>query len=41
MSEGWVKFKNNLKKLARDNFLMWYPFNDGIAVALMDVDENE
>lgn len=41
MSETWAKFKNRIKKLALENLLEWHPFNDGIAVTLADIDENE
>ena len=34
MSENWHPFKNNIKKLARENLLQWLPFNDGISVTL-------
>ncbi len=41
MSEEWRPFKNNIKKLARENLLEWHPFNDGISVTLADPDANE
>lgn len=41
MSLPWSKFKNRIKKLALENLLEWHPFNDGIAVTLADIDENE
>mgnify|MGYP001613407899 CR=1 FL=1 len=41
MSEGWHRFKNNIKKLARENILEWHPFNDGIHITLAAFDENE
>ena len=34
MSENWHPFKNNIKKLARENLLTWLPFNNGISVTL-------
>lgn len=34
MSENWHSFKNNIKKLSRENLLQWLPFNDGISVTL-------
>ncbi len=41
MSEGWVRFRNQIKKLALENLLEWHPFNNGIAVTLAALDENE
>ena len=41
MSEGWTKFKNNIKKLALENLLEWHPFNGGISINLAAQDENE
>lgn len=41
MSEGWTKFKNQVKKLALENLLEWHPFNNGISVTLAALDENE
>lgn len=41
MSEEWRPFRNKIKKLARENLLEWYPFNDGISVTLANVYENE
>jgi len=41
MSEGWTKFKNQIKKLALENLLEWHPFNGGISVTLAALDENE
>ncbi len=41
MSEGWTKFRNQIKKLAIENLLEWHPFNNGISVTLVAQDENE
>lgn len=41
MSEDWRPFKNNIKKLARENLLEWHPFDGGIAVTLADVHVDE
>ncbi|MFI0477763.1 MAG: hypothetical protein ACH349_01370 [Candidatus Rhabdochlamydia sp.] len=41
MSEGWLKFRNQIKKLALENLLEWHPFNNGIAVTLAEIDANE
>lgn len=41
MSEKWTKFKNRVRKLALENLLEWHPFNNGIAVTLVDNNENE
>ncbi len=41
MSESWRPFRNNIKKLARENLLNWHPFNDGIQVTLMDLNAHE
>lgn len=40
MSENWRPFRQNLKKLARENLLEWQPFNDGIAVTLADLNDH-
>ncbi len=37
MSEEWRFFRKNLKSLARENLLEWYPFDNGIAVTLVDI----
>lgn len=41
MSENWRSFRNNIKKLARENLLEWHPFDDGISVTLADYHANE
>jgi hypothetical protein len=41
MSEGWAKFRNNVKKLALENLLEWHQFDRGISVILAALDENE
>ncbi len=41
MSECWVKFRNQIKKLALENLLEWHPFNGGISVTLAALDDNE
>lgn len=42
MSENWHAFKNNVKKLARENLLEWIPLDGGISVTLADQgDEDE
>lgn len=41
MSEGWTKFRNQIKKLAVENLLEWHPFNSGIAVTLAALDDND
>jgi hypothetical protein len=40
MSENWHAFRNNIKKLARENLLEWHPFDGGISVTLADTYEN-
>lgn len=40
LSENFRAFRNNIKKLARENLLEWHPFNNGISVTLADIDEN-
>ncbi len=34
MSEGWAKFRNQIKKLALENLLEWHPLDGGISVIL-------
>ena len=41
MSEEWRSFRNNIKKLARENLLEWHPFDNGISVTLADLHEDE
>jgi hypothetical protein len=41
MSEEWHRFRNNIKKLARENLLEWHPFNKGISVTLADLNAGE
>ena len=41
MSEQFRPFRNNIKKLARENFLSWAPLNDGISVILADIHDDE
>lgn len=41
MSEGWIKFKNQIKKLALENLLQWHPIDNGISITLADIDVNE
>lgn len=41
MSEEFRSFRSNIKKLARENLLEWHPFNNGIAVTLADLHEDE
>lgn len=39
MSEDWYKFRNNVKKLARENLLEWHPIDDGISITMAHIDE--
>lgn len=41
MSEEWHKFRNNIKKLARENLLEWHPIDNGISVTLAAFDDAE
>lgn len=41
MSESWCSFRNNIKKLARENLLEWHPFDGGISITLADIHEDE
>lgn len=41
MSDDWRLFRNNIKKLARENLLEWHPIDKGIHVTLADVHEDE
>lgn len=40
MSESYAIFRNNIKKLARENLLEWHPLDGGIAVTLADINED-
>lgn len=41
MSESWPKFRNQIKQLARENLVMWHPFNNGISVTLVPLDADD
>ncbi len=41
MSENWHAFKNNVKKLARENLLEWIPLDGGISVTLADLGDDD
>ena len=41
MSERWAPFRNQIKKLALENLLEWHPFNEGIAITLAAIDDDE
>jgi hypothetical protein len=41
MSESWTKIRNNLKKLALENLLEWHMFNNGFAVTLASLEDEE
>jgi hypothetical protein len=41
MSEDFRSFRNNIKKLARENLLEWLPIDNGISVTLGAIDEDE
>lgn len=41
MSESFIKFKNNIKKLARENLLEWHELDGGLNITLADVHEDE
>lgn len=38
MSQGWTRFRNNIKKLALENVLEWHPIDGGISITLADLD---
>jgi hypothetical protein len=40
MSMSWSKFRNNIKKLALEDLIEWSPLNEGIAISLVDFNEN-
>ncbi len=37
MSESWTAFRNNLKKLARENILEWHVLDSGVAITLLEI----
>lgn len=39
LSENLRSFRNNIKKLARENLLEWHPIDGGISVTLAAIDE--
>lgn len=39
MSETWTLFRNNIKKLAIEGLLEWHPFDNGIAITLSELEE--
>jgi hypothetical protein len=41
MSEDFRIFRNNIKKLARENLLTWVPLDDGISVVLAGNDDEK
>lgn len=41
MSEEWHVFRRNIKKLARENLIIWSPTDEGLEVQLIDIHENE
>jgi len=41
LSDDWISFRKNIKKLARENLLEWHPFNDGISIRLADIHADE
>lgn len=41
MSEEWSVFRKNIKKLARENLLIWSPIPNGLEVQMVDIHENE
>lgn len=36
MSDDFRSFRNNIKKLARENLLEWHPLLDGLSITLAD-----
>lgn len=40
MSESFTKFNNQIKKLALENLLKWMPFNEGISIEMVAIDED-
>jgi hypothetical protein len=41
LSEDFRPFRQNIKKLARENLLEWHPFSDGISITLVDIHGND
>jgi hypothetical protein len=41
LSESWCRFKNNIKKLAREGILEWHPMKRGISITLADLETYE
>lgn len=41
MSDDFKSFRNNIKKLAREDLLEWHPFNNGISVTLAEIDADD
>ncbi len=41
MSDSWIIFRNNIKKLARENLLEWHPLNNGIHITLAELDADD
>ena len=41
MCEGWVKFKNNIKKLALENLLEWHYLDGTICVTLAALEDEK
>lgn len=41
MSEDFRTFRNNIKKLARENLLMWSPIDNGISITLAEIDADD
>jgi hypothetical protein len=37
LSEDLVRFRTNIKQLARENLLEWHPFDGGISVTLAEI----
>lgn len=40
MSEDFRSFRNNIKKLARENLLTWVPAGDGLSIVMIGENEN-
>ncbi len=40
MSDDFRTFRNNIKKLARENLLTWVPLDDGISIVLAEPDHD-